>query len=257
MPELPVTWSTVVDRRRALTLLGAAGVAVVTAACSGGDSDATSAATTDRAGGGSGSAGGNGSASSGAASSSSGTPSAVDCVLTPEMTEGPYYLDDQVLRRDVTEGRPGVPLRLELTVADASSCEPVADRTVEVWHADAEGAYSGFGAGGPDTTFLRGAQTSDQDGVVVFDTIYPGWYRGRTVHIHLKVHDGSTVHTTQLFFDQDLTDEIFTSAPYAGNSGGTTNAQDDIYARGGSATTLRMTPDGDGFVGTLTLGMRR
>ena len=128
---------------------------------------------------------------------------------------------------------------------------------VEIWHADAEGDYSGFGSGGSATTFLRGGQMSDDDGVAVFDTIYPGWYRGRTIHIHLKVHDGDTVHTTQLFFDQELTDEVFTRSPYAGNSGGTTNAQDDIYADGGSSTTLKMTPDGDGYVGTITLGVQR
>ena len=237
--SLPSTWTTVVDRRRALALIGAAGVAVVAAACSdGGSDDAVSGTTTA-----------NGTSGDGART--------VDCVLTPEMTEGPYYLDDTVLRRDITEGRPGAPLRLELTVADASDCAPLADRMVEIWHADAQGDYSGFGSGGSATTFLRGGQMSDDDGVAVFDTIYPGWYRGRTIHIHLKVHDGDTVHTTQLFFDQELTDEVFTRSPYAGNSGGTTNAQDDIYADGGSSTTLKMTPDGDGYVGTITLGVQR
>jgi protocatechuate 3,4-dioxygenase beta subunit len=254
MTDLPTTWSTVVDRRRALALIGAAGVAVVTAACSGGGSDGSSGAASSN---GTGSTASSNRASSSASTSSAGTTTRVDCVLTPEMTEGPYYLDDQVLRRDVTEGRPGVPLRLELTVADASSCAPVSDRVVEIWHADAAGAYSGFGSGGSDTTFLRGGQTSDANGAVVFDTIYPGWYRGRAVHIHLKVHDGNTVHTTQLFFDQDLTDEVFTRSPYAGNSGGTTNAQDNIYSGGGTTTTLKITPDGDGYVGTLVLGMQR
>ena len=102
----------------------------------------------------------------------------VDCVLTPEMTEGPYYLDDQVIRRDVTEGKAGIPLRLELTVADATKCTTVPGLMVEIWHADAEGNYSGFGSGGSTTTFLRGGQNADADGKVVFQTIYPGWYRG-------------------------------------------------------------------------------
>jgi protocatechuate 3,4-dioxygenase beta subunit len=241
----------VVNRRQALTLLGAAGVAVVAAACSDGGSN-------DTAGNGSTSAGSGASGSSGSSTSpptTSGAATAtVDCVLTPEMTEGPYYLDDQVVRRDITEGRPGVPLRLELTVADAGACTPIPGAMVEIWHADAEGSYSGFGTGGSGTTFLRGGQNADTDGKVVFETIYPGWYPGRAVHIHLKVHDGSTAHTTQLFFDQALTDDVFTRTPYQGNSGGTTNAQDNIHAAG---TTLRMTPSGSGYVGTLGLGIER
>ena len=91
----------------------------------------------------------------------------------------------------------------------------------------------------------------------MFQTIYPGWYRGRTVHIHVKVHDGSTVHTTQLFFDQDLTDQVFTQSPYQGHSGGTTNAQDGIYSGGGASTTLRMAPSGNGYTGTIVLGIQR
>lgn len=251
MTDLPGSrpgWTTVVDRRRALALIGAAGAAVVAAACSGGGSDQPSGAASR-----SGTTGPNSPTTTAAGDAAT----TVDCVLTPEMTEGPYYLDDMAIRRDITEGRPGLPLRLELTVADASSCAPVPDRMVEIWHADAEGAYSGFGAGGSGTTFLRGGQTSDDTGVVVFDTIYPGWYPGRAVHIHLKVHDGDTVHTTQLFFDQDLTDEVFTRSPYAGNSGRTTNAQDSIYADGGAGTTLRLSPDGDGYAATITLGVQR
>jgi protocatechuate 3,4-dioxygenase beta subunit len=173
------------------------------------------------------------------------------------MTEGPYYLDDQVIRRDVTEGKAGLPLRLELTVADATTCATVPGLMVEIWHADAEGDYSGFGAGGSSTTFLRGGQNADAGGKVVFQTIYPGWYRGRAVHIHVKVHDGDTVHTTQLFFDQGLTEQVFTKSPYQGHSGGTTNSQDSIYSGGGSTTVLKMTPSGDGYTGALTLGIRR
>jgi protocatechuate 3,4-dioxygenase beta subunit len=173
------------------------------------------------------------------------------------MTEGPYYLDDQVIRRDVTEGKAGLPLQLDLTVADASTCAPIPGLMVEIWHADAEGTYSGFGAGGSTTTFLRGGQNADTDGTVQFNTIDPGWYPGRTVHIHVKVHDGNTVHTTQLFFDQSLTDQVFTKAPYQGHSGGTTNAQDNIYSGGGSSTVLKTSQSGDGYTGTLVLGLRR
>ena len=244
-------WTTEVTRRRALTLFGAAGLALVAAACS--DDDGGGADTGARTQ--SGTSGSTGGSTTGTGSGAG--ASGVDCVLTPEMTEGPYYLEAMAVRRDITEGRPGVPLQLELTIADASTCAPVPGLMVEVWHADAEGDYSGFGSGGSSTTFLRGGQPSDAQGVATFDTIYPGWYPGRAVHIHLKVHDGRTVHTTQLFFDQELTDEVFTRAPYAGASGETTNDQDGIYRDGGASTILRMTPAGDGYVGRIVLGVQR
>jgi len=234
-------------------MFGATGVAIIAAGCSGGGADGA-AATGSTSGSNSGSTSGSTGTSDTSVASGSST---VDCVLTPEMTEGPYYLDDQVIRRDVTEGKTGLPLRLELTVADATTCAPVPGLMVEIWHADAEGSYSGFGSGGSTSTFLRGGQNADTNGTVVFQTIYPGWYRGRTVHIHVKVHDGDTEHTSQLFFDQALTDEVFTKAPYQGHSGGTTNSQDSIYGGGGAQTTLKMTPSGDGYTGTLVMGVRR
>jgi protocatechuate 3,4-dioxygenase beta subunit len=233
-------------------MFGVAGVAVVAAACSDGGSndDAASSAKAK-------SASASTTTTSPATASTGAATTTVDCVLTPEMTEGPYYLDDQVIRRDVTEGKTGVPLQLDLTVADASSCTPIPGVMVEIWHADAGGSYSGFGAGGSTTTFLRGGQNADTDGKVQFNTIYPGWYQGRTVHIHVKVHDGNTVHTTQLFFDQSLTDQVFTKAPYQGHSGGTTNTQDNIYGGGGSSTTLKTSQSGDGYTGALVLGVQR
>src|SRR5262245_2128464 len=253
MAEAP-TKDARLSRREALTLLGAAGVAIVAAACSDGGSGDSA---TGSAAGSSASNSTSTPATTGSTSTAGAGTTTVDCVLTPEMTEGPYYLADGILRRDVTEGKPGKALRLELVVADAAKCTPVPGLMVEVWHADATGDYSGFGNGGATTTFLRGGQNTDTDGKVVFQTIYPGWYRGRTVHIHVKVHDGNTVHTTQLFFDQDLTNDVFTASPYQGHSGGTTNAQDNIYSGGGAQTTLRMTPSGDGYIGSLNLGIKR
>lgn len=246
----------VMSRRRALALLGAAGMAAVVAACSDGGSNDTGASSNTSGSNASGSS--TGSSSGAATSTTSGsTGTTVDCIMTPEMTEGPYYLADQVIRRDVTEGKDGLPLRLELTVADAAACQPIAGLMVEIWHADATGNYSGFGSGGSNTTFLRGGQNSDANGKAVFQTIYPGWYRGRAVHIHVKVHDGNRVHTTQLFFDQDVTDQVFTQSPYQGHSGGTTNAQDDIYGDGGSTTVLKLTPSSSGYTGTINLGIQR
>jgi Dioxygenase len=112
----------------------------------------------------------------------------VSCVLAPEQTEGPYYVEDAALRRNVTEGRPGVALALRLTVVNVASCRPIKGAAVEIWHCDASGVYSGVQ--GDTGMFLRGVQRADAKGVAVFKTIYPGWYQGRTVHIHTKVHLG-------------------------------------------------------------------
>ena len=140
----------------------------------------------------------------------------VKCVLTPEMTEGPYYLAGEKLRRDITEGKPGARLDLALTVVDASTCRPIKGATVDIWHCDAGGVYSGFGAGASNRTFLRGLQKTDAHGVAHFKTVYPGWYPGRTVHIHVKVHvRGNVVHTGQLFFADATTDAVYRKAPYS------------------------------------------
>src|SRR5256885_6644127 len=123
-------------------------------------------------------------AGAGPAGVASGT---ITCVLTPELTEGPYYIAGEKLRRNITDGKPGVPLTLKATVLDASSCKPLKNATVDIWHADAAGVYSGFGAGAANRTFLRGIQKTDAKGLAPFRTIYPGWYQGRAVHIHVKV----------------------------------------------------------------------
>src|SRR5215212_6545133 len=111
---------------------------------------------------------------------------AVACVLTPEQTEGPYYIAGEKLRRNITEGRPGVPLLLRLRVVDASTCRPITGAAVDIWHADALGVYSGFGAGRRNRTAMRGIQRTDRTGLARFRSVYPGWYQGRTVHIHVK-----------------------------------------------------------------------
>ncbi len=174
------------------------------------------------------------------------------------MTEGPYYIDGEAVRSDITEGKPGMPLRLDLTVVDADTCQPVPGASVEVWHADATGNYSGFGSTSSNKTFLRGVQNADGNGTVTFHTLYPGWYQGRAVHIHLKAHrGGNEVHTTQLFFDEKVNDAVYATSPYNTRSGPrTTNTQDDIYAGGGIRSTLDLAKTGDGYVGTLTLGVR-
>src|SRR5262249_12007646 len=106
----------------------------------------------------------------------------VRCVLAPEQTEGPYYIPDEKIRRNITDGKRGVALALHGTVVDASTCKPIRNAAVDIWHCDAVGVYSGFGAGASNRTFLRGMQRTNAKGVAVLNTIYPGWYPGRTVH---------------------------------------------------------------------------
>jgi protocatechuate 3,4-dioxygenase beta subunit len=174
------------------------------------------------------------------------------------MTEGPFYIDGEAVRRDVTEGKPGVPLTLELNVADSTTCSPIPDAAVEIWHADAGGNYSGFNATADNTTFLRGVQIADANGDVTFDTLYPGWYEGRATHIHLMVHvGGDVVHTGQLFFDEQINDAVYARSPYANRSGTRmTNDQDGIYANGGVQSMLQLAEEGDGYRGAITLGVQ-
>jgi protocatechuate 3,4-dioxygenase beta subunit len=184
---------------------------------------------------------------------------AVQCVLTPELTEGPYYIAGEKLRRDIREGHPGTLLTLRLTVLNASTCKPIKGAAVDIWHADAAGNYSGFGAGASSRTFLRGIQKTDKNGLALFTTIYPGWYQGRAVHIHVKVHvGGSVVHTGQLFFPDVLTREVYKAAPYASRGNpDMTDAQDSIYVNGGKRGLLALKKSGAGYIGTIAMGVHK
>jgi protocatechuate 3,4-dioxygenase beta subunit len=182
----------------------------------------------------------------------------VSCVLTPELTEGPYYIAGEKLRRDIREGRPGARLTLRLAVVDAATCKPVQGAAVDIWHADAGGVYSGFGAGSGNRTFMRGIQRTGADGVAVFDTVYPGWYAGRTVHIHVKVHvRGNVVHTGQLFFADAVTDAVYRRTPYSKRPNRTTrNSGDSIFANGGNKAIVKVRRQGSGYAGSLTMGVQ-
>jgi protocatechuate 3,4-dioxygenase beta subunit len=184
----------------------------------------------------------------------------VACVLTPEMTEGPYYLPNEKVRRNITEGLPGAPLTLHLNVVDASSCKPIEGAAIDVWHASAAGRYSGERANGTTgLTFLRGIQRTDGEGRAIFTSVYPGWYPGRAVHIHVKVHvGGAVVHTGQLFFRDSFTDAVYRRAPYRGRGvRDVRNAGDSIYLAGGSRSILAMRTARKGYVGSITMGIRR
>jgi protocatechuate 3,4-dioxygenase beta subunit len=185
--------------------------------------------------------------------------SSVSCVLTPEQTEGPYYISGEKLRRNITEGRPGTRLDLHLSVVDATTCKAIKGAVVDIWHADAAGTYSGFGAGASSRTFMRGIQKTDGNGLAVFRTVYPGWYQGRTVHIHVKVHvGGNVVHTGQLFFSDSITDAAYKRLPYSRRPNrDVRNAQDMIYRSGGLQSTLSLKRKGASYVGTIAMGVRR
>lgn len=179
-----------------------------------------------------------------------------DCVLTPELTEGPYYLDLDLIRRDITEGLSGLPFDLAVKVVDAGSCEPVEGAAVDVWHCDAEGVYSGVQ--GDDGTFLRGVQMCDAAGTASFATVFPGWYTGRAVHIHLKVIQGGQTWTGQLFFDDATLDRVYAMDPYASRGpADTSNSADGIFAEAGDSTVVATDIGGNQARGLVTVGVER
>jgi protocatechuate 3,4-dioxygenase beta subunit len=184
----------------------------------------------------------------------------VSCILTPEQTEGPYYIAVEKVRRNITEGHPGTPLLLRTTVVNASNCRPIRNAAVDVWHADAAGIYSGFGDGAGNRTFMRGIQRTNANGLAVFRTVYPGWYQGRTVHIHVKVHlGGNVVHTGQLYFPDSVTDAVYRRAPYTNRANRTTrNVDDAIYRNGGRRSLVKVRRNASGvYVATITMGVTR
>jgi protocatechuate 3,4-dioxygenase beta subunit len=147
------------------------------------------------------------------------------CFLTPQSIEGPYYLDPRLVRAEIAEDRPGVPLRVDLRVIEGSTCEPSARARVDIWHADAKGIYSGYEGQGDKQNlstvgkkFLRGTQFTDDKGAVSFKTIYPGWYTGRATHIHFKVLlDDRNVLTGQMYFPDAVNEFVYANVPaYAG-----------------------------------------
>ena len=212
------------------------------------------------------------------------------CRVTPEEMEGPYWFDVDSVRRDIREDREGTPLRLGLRVQDAA-CAPISDAVVEIWHCDALGSYSGFesasasanapqnlrgaagagtqagpggtgggGAGGggaartDDETYLRGAQVTDANGVVEFLTVYPGWYTGRAVHVHLKVHlGGTTALTSQLYFPDDVNDRAHAMAPYAAHTGSRTTNDVDLIFHADNLSAVAETTEG--WAAALTIGL--
>jgi protocatechuate 3,4-dioxygenase beta subunit len=199
----------------------------------------------------------------------------LDCVVRPQLTEGPYFVDEKLNRSDIrtdpTTGNvsAGVPLILQFNVTGTGggNCAPVPNAYVDIWHCDAAGAYSDVsnGAGQGNTSgrkYLRGYQVTDSNGEAQFTTIYPGWYSGRAVHIHFKIRlfSGSQEtyeFTSQLFFNDTLSDQVYIQSPY--NTRGTRNTRnsnDGIYNGGGSQLLLTLTPSGQGYAATFNIGLQ-
>src|SRR5215213_151448 len=197
----------------------------------------------------------------------------LDCVVRPELTIGPYFVDEQLNRSDIRSDssdnsvREGLPLILNINVTSAGDnrCIPIEGAQVDIWHCDAQGQYSGVSAQGSDSTgqdFLRGYQLTDANGAVQFQTIYPGWYSGRAVHIHFTIRtqgaDGADYQfTSQFFFDDALTDQVHALEPYASKGQrNMRNADDNIFSGGGDQLLLNLQGDNtNGYTGSMSIGL--
>ncbi len=192
---------------------------------------------------------------------------------------GPYYVPGSPVRRDVREGRDGVPLLLRIRVVRTGTMAPLADASVEIWHCDSQGIYSGYQRYGADkfpalvsltlrrfrptddAMFLRGLQSTDVAGYVEFQTIVPGWYTPRTLHIHARVCiDGAAALGTELYFPDDFATRIQSLPPYAARGLGPYRNNTDIeirLANGSPGSWLSVQPAGDGQRADITLQIPR
>jgi protocatechuate 3,4-dioxygenase beta subunit len=193
--------------------------------------------------------------------------------VTPKQTEGPFFVDERLSRSDIrvdpSDGsvKAGVPLSLTFHVSAVGSagCNPLSGAIVDIWQCDAVGAYSAVNERGSETAgknFLRGYQVTETNGSTQFTTIYPGWYPGRTVHIHFKIRANaksgkSQELTSQLYFDDVLTDRVHAQAPYAGKGQrAIKNQQDGLFRNGGRQLMLSPVESGQGYAATFDIGLQ-
>lgn len=205
-----------------------------------------------------------------ASSATAARTSAIPCVVRPEQTEGPYFVDELLHRADIRSDpatgdlRPGVPLAIELHVSRIRNgrCAPLPGARVDVWHCDAGGIYSDVRDPSFDTSgqkFLRGYQDTDEAGVARFATIYPGWYPGRAVHVHFKIRTPEprrSEFTSQLYFDDGVTDRVHALEPYV--TKGTRdlrNANDFIYRDGGDRLMLSLSESAGGYASRFEVAL--
>ena len=263
------------DRRTVLRAGGLLTLGGVLAACTGGHRSATQPSRTSAPA---------GASPPPATTAATQTPGAVQlldqagpCTQTPTTIAGPTWLDADAVRTDIRDGRPGVPLDLAFRVERAGTCAPIPGAVVDLWQCDALGVYSGFARAAPgqggspggrdqygDTAsaattaerWLRGTQVTDPTGVVTFSSVYPGWYPTRTAHLHLKVHlDHATVITTQLFFDDAVSDGVYAADdPYRQHPGRDTRNDRDAFFS--PTAQLHLAPGGGGWLGAIVLAVR-
>ncbi|MDQ2965658.1 MAG: intradiol ring-cleavage dioxygenase [Chloroflexota bacterium] len=247
------------SRREILVLLGAAGTATALAACApAGGTPAASAAAPATAGTATGTPGAS-------ATAAAAIPS---CVVVPELTEGPYYIDTNLeradIRPDTTTGQlaagTSLALAFAVSILDGSACVPLANAVVDAWHCDALGVYSGVS--GNSGNFLRGVQRTDANGAATITTIYPGWYSGRAVHIHFKVRtdpDNNAGYelTSQLFFSDETSRQVYAAAPYSSKGAqDITNDRDGIFQQSAGTTLLDARPSGGGYAATFSIALQ-
>lgn len=247
--DIPV--GRVLTRREVLALMGATGATALLSACGLGGPNREERSAPDL---------------SALESTNANLPTG--CVVRPELTEGPVFVEEDLNRSDIRIDpsndvmTAGVILDLAFNISQLSdnACVPLSGIKVDIWHCDSEGIYSDTDELGMDTVgqkFLRGYQISDENGSVQFRTIYPGWYAGRAVHIHFKMRtDEGYEFTSQLFFDDALTDEVFANAPY--NTRGERslrNDDDNIFGGSGNLMMLDLTPTADGYSATFDIAL--
>ena len=239
-----------VSRRQVLEAFGVAAGAAVMGACGGSSPTSPSAVTTTTT------------------TTTSGGTSSAACAVAASETEGPYPDKTGMLnnpaffRRDVTEGKSGLPVVLTMTIVNAAAgCAPVSGANVEIWQCDAEGHYSEYsqpGYNGTGQTFLRGLQTTDASGQATFRTIYPGWYAGRATHIHVEIFvNGRSVKTTQIAFPESITAQVYRTGVYASRGQNpTSNTSDMVFSDGTSTELAALSGDTtSGYTATITLGV--
>ena len=239
------------SRRQILEALGVAAGAAVIGACGGANPASPSAVTTTTT-----------------TTTTGGGTSSGSCVVAASETQGPY--PDQTgminnpafFRRDVTEGKSGLPVALAITIVNAAAgCAPVSGANVEIWQCDAEGHYSEYsqpGFNGAGQTFLRGLQTTDASGLATFQTIYPGWYQGRATHIHAEIFvTGRSVKVTQIAFPEDVSAQVYRTGVYASKGQNpTTNSSDNVFSDGTSTEMATLSGNtASGYAASITLGV--
>lgn len=254
----------VLSRREVLALMGLASVGVVAAACAPGATGSAVASGTAAA-----SHGASAGPSASAAIASATANPLPACVVVPELTEGPYYVDEKIERSDIridsADGAAvdGALLRIHWVVSqvEGSACIPLEGVLVDVWHCDALGNYSDVqGEVGHD--YLRGYVHTDADGKATITTIYPGWYSGRAVHIHFKIRTdpgeaSGFEFTSQLFFDDAFSEQVYSTGVYASKGPqDVQNADDGIYQQSQGLTLLDVVPDGDVLAATFEIAVQ-